>query len=80
MKFLVKTGALAVAAGLVFGLGTTTFVPDAKAAWKPKKSVEFIIMAGTGGGAVSGHRHRGGGGGRQRGLVSYRAIAPQRAG
>ena len=57
MKFHVKLGLLAVSAGLVFGLGTTTFAPDAKAAFKPKKPVEFIIMAGKGGGADKAVRY-----------------------
>ena len=51
MNTLIKTGVLAVTTGLVFGMGSTTFAPDAEAAWEPKKSVEFVIMAGKGGGA-----------------------------
>ena len=38
---------LAVAAGVSMGLTTSALAAD----WKPKKPVEFIIMAGTGGGA-----------------------------
>ena len=57
MKFLVKTGALAVATGLVFGFGSVTFAPDSDAAWKPKKPVEFVVMAGKGGGADKAVRY-----------------------
>jgi tripartite-type tricarboxylate transporter receptor subunit TctC len=57
MKFLVKTGAMAVATGLVFGFGSVTFAPDADAAWKPKKPVEFVVMAGKGGGADKAVRY-----------------------
>lgn len=38
---------LAVAAGVSMAMSTATLAAD----WKPKKPVEFIIMAGTGGGA-----------------------------
>lgn len=38
---------LAVAAGVSMAVSTATMAAD----WKPKKPVEFIIMAGTGGGA-----------------------------
>lgn len=38
---------LAVAAGVSMAVSTATLAAD----WKPKKPVEFIIMAGTGGGA-----------------------------
>jgi len=51
MKYVANTGALAVAAGLLAGLGVTTVATDADAAWKPRKPVEFVIMAGKGGGA-----------------------------
>jgi tripartite-type tricarboxylate transporter receptor subunit TctC len=40
---------LAVALGV--GLGFVASLKDAAAAWEPKKPVEFIIMAGKGGGA-----------------------------
>jgi len=43
--------ALGLAAGLGLGLTITTAPMDAAAAWQPKKPVEFVIMAGTGGGA-----------------------------
>ena len=36
MKALVKTGVLAITSGLVFGMGSTIFAPDAEAAWKPR--------------------------------------------
>ncbi len=45
-KFL----SLGLAAGLAAG-GAATAATDAQAAWEPKKPVEFIIMAGKGGGA-----------------------------
>ena len=51
MKYLAKTGAVALAAGIVAGVGATTVATDAEAAWKPRKPVEFVIMAGKGGGA-----------------------------
>ena len=51
MKILAKTGVTALAAGLIFGFGTVTMSSDAGAAWKPRKPVEFVIMAGKGGGA-----------------------------
>ena len=42
-----------MAAGLAIaaGAGTLAVPSDAAAAWKPKKPVEFVIMAGKGGGA-----------------------------
>jgi len=36
---------------LLLGLGTATAPQDAVAAWEPQKPVEFVIMAGKGGGA-----------------------------
>ena len=37
---------------LAFGIGSSQFtISDAQAEWKPQKPVEFIIMAGQGGGA-----------------------------
>jgi len=51
MKYLANTGMVALAAGLVAGLGATTYAPVAVAAWQPRKPVEFIVMAGKGGGA-----------------------------
>jgi len=46
-----KTWLFGLAAGLVSGLGTFATSQDAIAAWEPKKPVEFVIMAGKGGGA-----------------------------
>jgi len=40
-----------LSAGLALGLATLSVPRDAAAAWEPKKPVEFIIMAGKGGGA-----------------------------
>ena len=51
MKAQSKTVGLGLAVGLLFGLGATTAPQDAAAAWEPKKPVEFVIMAGKGGGA-----------------------------
>ncbi len=51
MKAYARTGLLGLAAGVAFALGTTTLPQDATAAWQPKKPIEFIIMAGKGGGA-----------------------------
>ncbi len=50
MKKLV-TRILSLAIALGVGLGFAATLKDAAAAWKPKKPVEFIIMAGKGGGA-----------------------------
>ena len=57
MKILAKTGVTALAAGLIFGFGTVTMSSDAGAAWKPRKPVEFVIMAGKGGGADKAVRY-----------------------
>lgn len=49
-----KISKLLLGAALTFGVAAGAvggFVDQAKAAWSPKKPVEFIIMAGTGGGA-----------------------------
>ncbi len=51
LSIIGKTGLVGLGAALLFGLGTVTVSQDALAAWKPKKPVEFVIMAGTGGGA-----------------------------
>lgn len=40
-----------IALGLALGLATTAAVPEPAAAWEPNKPVEFVIMAGQGGGA-----------------------------
>ncbi len=50
MKFVRRTALLGLGAGLILGLGVASAPQDA-AAWEPKKPVEFIIMAGKGGGA-----------------------------
>jgi len=51
MKYMAMAGTVALAAGLVAGVAVTTAATDAEAAWKPRKPVEFVIMAGKGGGA-----------------------------
>ncbi len=51
MKHTAKFGMLALAAGLVFGIGAISAPQLAEAAWQPKKPIEFVIMAGKGGGA-----------------------------
>jgi len=51
MRLLAKTSVFALAIGLVAGAGTATVSSDAAAAWEPRKPVEFVIMAGKGGGA-----------------------------
>ncbi len=51
MKKLGRTALLGLGAGLLLGLGATAVSQHADAAWEPKKPVEFVIMAGTGGGA-----------------------------
>ena len=45
-----KLFGLGLGTGLALSL-STAFMQDAMAQWQPKKPVEFIIMAGTGGGA-----------------------------
>ena len=51
MKAQSKSVGIGLAVGLLLGLGATTAPQDAAAAWEPKKPVEFVIMAGKGGGA-----------------------------
>jgi len=46
-----KTSAIALWAGFLAGAGTLGVATSAQAAWEPKKPIEFIIMAGPGGGA-----------------------------
>ena len=46
-----RTWLVGIAAGLVSGLALSVAPQEAHAAWKPKKPVEFVIMAGKGGGA-----------------------------
>ncbi|MAF94928.1 MAG: hypothetical protein CMM60_04150 [Rhodospirillaceae bacterium] len=48
-KFVTKLLSLGLALGL--GLGFTVASVDSAKAWEPKKPVEFVIMAGKGGGA-----------------------------
>ena len=50
MTVLTKLKKIAIFA-MVATVSTGMFVTSAQAAWSPKKPVEFIIMAGTGGGA-----------------------------
>jgi tripartite-type tricarboxylate transporter receptor subunit TctC len=51
MRSLTRTGVAAVSLGLVAGFGTATVATDADAAWEPRKPVDFVVMAGKGGGA-----------------------------
>ena len=52
MNWLVRTTIYGLAAALVLALGITISPRDATAqGWEPKKPVEFVIMAGKGGGA-----------------------------
>ncbi len=51
MKKVIGMGALALGAAFAFGVGSFVQSTDAAAAWKPRKPVEFVIMAGKGGGA-----------------------------
>jgi putative tricarboxylic transport membrane protein len=48
MKAVLTTTSVAVAAALAWGIGPASVIKDAEAAWKPKKPVEFVIMAGKG--------------------------------
>ncbi len=51
MKPIRSTALVGLGVGLALGLATLSVPQDAVAAWEPKKPVEFIIMAGKGGGA-----------------------------
>jgi tripartite-type tricarboxylate transporter receptor subunit TctC len=51
MNTFTRLSTLALGAALAFGFGMATASTDAVAQWKPKKPVEFVIMAGKGGGA-----------------------------
>jgi len=52
MKTLLKTVVVGISVGLILSLGLVMIPQDAAAAgWTPKKPVEFVIMAGKGGGA-----------------------------
>jgi tripartite-type tricarboxylate transporter receptor subunit TctC len=50
MQTLGRSAVFGLCATLVTGIGATAS-QDAQAAWEPKKPVEFVIMAGPGGGA-----------------------------
>ncbi|MAH85176.1 MAG: hypothetical protein CBB68_13090 [Rhodospirillaceae bacterium TMED8] len=45
------TSVLSAVMGALIGLGTIVVSDTSEAAWQPKKPVEFVIMAGKGGGA-----------------------------
>ena len=51
MTVLVRSAVLGISGVVAFGLGGVSVSTDAAAAWEPKKPVEFVIMAGKGGGA-----------------------------
>ncbi len=51
MKTQIKTAALGLGAAVLLSLGVASAPKDAAAAWEPQKPVEFVIMAGKGGGA-----------------------------
>ncbi len=51
MRCLRLGSILALGVGFVLGAGVALAPQDAAAGWQPKKPVEFIIMAGKGGGA-----------------------------
>ena len=51
MKVLWKSGLVGLGLAFISGLYAVSVPADAVAAWEPKKPVEFVIMAGKGGGA-----------------------------
>ena len=51
MNWLTRTTIYGLASALVLALGVTSLSRGASAGWEPKNPVEFIIMAGKGGGA-----------------------------
>ena len=51
MQTLRRSGLIGLGVIVGAGFGTVTYTADAEAAWKPRKPVEFVIMAGKGGGA-----------------------------
>ena len=52
MKLVGKRGLLGLGLGLAIGLGAgSVAAPQGALAWEPEKPVEFVIMAGQGGGA-----------------------------
>ena len=50
MTMLCRTAAVAVGFGIFIGLSAATYSTDA-GAWEPRKPVNFVVMAGKGGGA-----------------------------
>jgi len=51
MKLNWKSGIAGLTAVSMMALGAVVVAGDAEAAWEPKKPVEFVVMAGKGGGA-----------------------------
>tara|TARA_R110000787_G_scaffold133560_5_gene245916 strand:+ start:535 stop:1539 length:1005 start_codon:yes stop_codon:yes gene_type:complete len=51
MQTLRRSGLIGLGVIVGAAFGTVTYTADAEAAWKPRKPVEFVIMAGKGGGA-----------------------------
>ena len=51
MKTITKSAVSGVASALLVGAAVSLTPQDAAAAWEPKKPVDFVIMAGKGGGA-----------------------------
>lgn len=51
MTVIARSAVLGISGVVAFGLGGVSVSTDAAAAWEPKKPVEFVIMAGKGGGA-----------------------------
>ena len=51
MKFFAKSALFGIVTGALLGVGIAVVPQDAAAGWEPKKPVEFVIMAGKGGGA-----------------------------
>ena len=51
MNTVTRTAAIGVAGVVALGIAGVSAPKDATAAWEPKKPVEFVIMAGKGGGA-----------------------------
>jgi tripartite-type tricarboxylate transporter receptor subunit TctC len=51
MKIITRSAVSGVASALVLGTALSLTPEDASAAWEPKKPVDFVIMAGKGGGA-----------------------------
>lgn len=51
MTHYARTGVIALSVAALAGIGAVVPAGDAAAAWQPRKPVEFVIMAGKGGGA-----------------------------